>query len=48
MAAEGDVEKRPRPDDERRRVFVIVLFVAGSLIAALVLAFLYSLPSAAF
>jgi uncharacterized membrane protein YbjE (DUF340 family) len=48
MTAEGEVEKKPRLNDERRRVLVIVLFVAGSLIAALVLAFLYSLPSAAF
>jgi hypothetical protein len=37
---------KPRLDAEQRRVVVIVLFVAGSLAAALVLAFLYSMPSA--
>jgi hypothetical protein len=40
------VDRKPRPDADRRRVLVIVLFVGGSLAAALVLAFLYSMPSA--
>ena len=39
------MHRQPGTDAERRRVLVIVLFVAGSLAAALVLAFLYSLPS---
>jgi len=47
------VDRDPRDDDdraaagaERRRVVVIVLFVGGSLALALVLAVLYSMPSA--
>jgi hypothetical protein len=40
------VDRQPQTDAERRRVVVIVLFVAGSLVAALVLALLYSMPSA--
>ncbi len=36
------VPMEPRPED-RRRVWVIVLFVAGSVALAIVLAYLYSL-----
>jgi hypothetical protein len=40
------VDRDPRLDSERKRALIIALFIAGSLAAALVLAFLYSLPSA--
>ena len=44
------VDRGPRRDggSERRRVLVIVLFVALSLAAALVLAFFYTMPSTGF
>jgi hypothetical protein len=42
---EPEVNRKPRLDGEHRRVLIIALFVAGSLCAALVLAFLYSMPS---